>query len=351
MIVFDRLPLTALLTFCRAVRHGLSAGLSLVDVFRQQGRRGPPPIRTVAQRVGERLASGESLEDALAPYRHRFPPLFYDLTSVGEHTGRLPEVFEELERYFELQVSMRRQFITAISWPAFEFVGALVVISLLMMILPLVNAAYDPLGFGTGFTAVLRFWLCIGMFFALVLATYMIITRVLNQGERFHRVILKIPALGPTLESLALVRFSMAMHATWEAGLRVKHALVSSLRATGNPAFIAQEPKIAPAVKRGEEVVTILTHCEVFPPEFLDVVATGEESGRLPEVMSQQVKVYREETERRLKFLTRAAGRTVYLLIGVFIVFLIFRIMTNAMGFGAMDPETSRFVNDALPGL
>jgi type II secretory pathway component PulF len=351
MVLMDRVPLTALLTFCRAMRHGLAAGLSLVDVFRQQSVRGPLPVRPVAGRVRDRLEQGESLEDALQPERGRLPPLLFDLASVGENTGRLPEVFEELERYFELQLSLRRQFFSAIAWPAFELVGAFVVITLLMMILPLLTPGYDPLGFGTGMTGILRFWACIALFFGLLIAAYYVVTRVLGQAERVHRIVLRVPALGPTVEALALLRFCMAVHATWEAGLKVKPALRSSLRATGNPAFEAQASKIGPGVKRGDDVATILARCSVFPADFIDIVANAEEAGRLPEVMSQQTNVYRQEAERRLKILTRAAAWGVYLAIGMFIIFLIFRIMFGAMGPGSSYDETMKWVDKELPGL
>jgi type II secretory pathway component PulF len=326
MVLFERVPLTSMVIFCRAMRHGLGAGLSLVDVFRQQSLRGPMPMRPLLQRVRERLEHGESLEDALQPDRGRLPSLFFDLASVGEHTGRLPEVFQELERYYDLQLSLRRQFMQAIAWPAFELIGAFVVITLLMMILSMLSTSFDPLGFGTGTFAIVRFWLCIAAFFALLVGAYYLVTRVLNKGDRVHSLLLRIPAVGGALMSLSLMRFCMAMHATWEAGLKVKQAIRTSLRATANPAFVAQTGQIDAGVKRGEEVASILGRCQVFPPAFLDVVANAEEAGRLPEVMSQQVNVYREETERRLKALTRAASWTVYVCIGLFIVFMIFRI-------------------------
>jgi MSHA biogenesis protein MshG len=329
MFGFSRLPLTDLIVLSRALRHGHTAG-------------------PLAERIGSRLERGESLEDALKPDATAFPPLFLDLCAVGERTGRLPEVFEELERYFDLQLSLRRQFLSAIAWPVIELVSAFVVISLLMMVLAILTPGYDPLGFGTGTVGLVRFWSGIAGFFALMVAAYFVATRVLGQAERIHRVLLRIPALGPTLESLALLRFCMAMHATWEAGLKVKAALRISLRATGNPAFQAQEPKIGPAVKRGEELVTILGRCPVFPPDFLNVVATGEESGRLPEVMSQQVKVYREETERRLRILTRAAAWTVYAAIGLFIIFLIFKILFGAIGPGSGYRDTMNWVDKTL---
>src|SRR5690349_6093165 len=84
-----RLPLSALIELCRSLRHYLGAGLSLVDVFRQQARRGPAAVRPLAERIAADLEAGNSLEAALKPDAKRFPPLMLSLSSVGERTGML----------------------------------------------------------------------------------------------------------------------------------------------------------------------------------------------------------------------------------------------------------------------
>lgn len=344
MLGFSRLTLKDLIMLSRALRHGHGAGLTLVQVFRQQANRGNARVAPLADRVAGRMERGDSLQDALRADARAFPPLFLELCIVGEKTGRLPEIFQELERYFDLQLSLRRQFLSAIAWPVFELILSFFVVTMLMWLLSILTPDYDPLGFGTGPTAIAKFWMKVALFFAVLIGAWFFATRVLGQAERAHRLILRIPALGPTLEAVCLVRFCMAMHATWEAGLKVKPALTTSLRATGNPAFTAQESKVGPAVKRGEDLVNILALCRVFPHDFLNVVATGEDSGRLPEVMAQQVNVYREEAERRLRNLTRAASWTVYLLIACFLLFLMFRILMGAMGPGSSYDDTKQWL-------
>src|SRR4051812_33719025 len=103
MLFSTSVPLEALMRFCRLARHGLAAGLSLVDVFRQQALSGPIPMRATIGRIAARLAEGDSLEDALKVEGDRLPPLFKSLVAVGEQTGHLPEAFGELERYYEMQ--------------------------------------------------------------------------------------------------------------------------------------------------------------------------------------------------------------------------------------------------------
>src|SRR5438105_6125616 len=149
------ISLADLMRFCRLARHGLAAGLSLVDVFRQQAERGPMTMRPIIAAIHDRLNRGEGLEDALKAEGDRLPALFVTMAAVGEQTGHLPEAFAELERYYELQWTLRRRFLADIAWPVFQFVMAIGVIALMLLVLGLIAPAgttpMDPIGLGTGF--------------------------------------------------------------------------------------------------------------------------------------------------------------------------------------------------------
>src|SRR2546430_1578102 len=102
-------PLSALVELCRSLRHYLGAGLSLLDVFRQQSKRGPSALRDATGDIAKDLGKGRSLEDALNRQRENFPALFIELAVAGEQSGTLPEVFAELEEYYRLVQKLRRQ--------------------------------------------------------------------------------------------------------------------------------------------------------------------------------------------------------------------------------------------------
>src|SRR5713101_6382127 len=119
MLLSARLPVSSLIELCRALRHNLSAGLTLRDVFRQQARQGALAVRPVAGRIRQVIERGDDLETALNQEAKHFPPLFLALASVGERSGNLPEVFTALEKYYVLQQRMWRQFISLSIWPAY----------------------------------------------------------------------------------------------------------------------------------------------------------------------------------------------------------------------------------------
>src|SRR4051812_24161302 len=116
----SKCPLPALVMWCRTLHHSLGAGLSPVRVFKQQAKSGPRPLRDVAEDVAAKLGAGESLEDAFAPYKTRFPPLFLELVAVGEQTGRLGDTFRELELYYESTLSIQRNFRSQMAYPAIQ---------------------------------------------------------------------------------------------------------------------------------------------------------------------------------------------------------------------------------------
>src|SRR5687767_2211895 len=108
MFFTRQLPLSSVIALCRALRHNLGAGLTLVQVFRQQADRGPAAVRPFAARVLVSLEQGHSLNEVLEGEKGVLPPLFYSLVKVGEETGHLAEMFAELEKYYLLEEKLRR---------------------------------------------------------------------------------------------------------------------------------------------------------------------------------------------------------------------------------------------------
>jgi type IV pilus assembly protein PilC len=337
MLFSSRLPLSSLIDTCRTLRHYLGAGLTMRDVFRQLARKGRADVRPLAQRVLVHVEHGESLEDALAHEKALLPPLFLSLATVGEQTGNLPEIFRELEQYFILQRKLHRQFWSQSFWPIFQFFTAIFVIAgmiyLIGILTPSGSTPYDPLGFGlTGPSGA-------GIFLAIALGTvaavvvgFFVATRVLKQGARVDAFLLRVPAVGPCLRALALTRYCLAQRLTLETGMPIKTAARLSMTGTGNAAFAAAADVVLAGLKRGDELTDCLTRTGLFPADFLHMLAVGEESGRLTEILEHQGDYYQEESARRLTALTQAASWGVWLLTAVFIVFFIFRIALTYIG-------------------
>lgn len=339
MAFSSRIPLPALIAWCRALHHGLHAGLSPVKVFRGQAKSGPLAVRKLAGELADQLKAGESLEDALKDHRPKFPLLFLELVGVGEKAGKLSETFEELEKYFTAQLDARKKFLQAIVWPAISYVAAVVVVAILVSVLGAIGhgksreAQLDPFGLNSlGMSAglvVLALGTGLGGF---VVLAYLIGRDNERLKQRVEAIGFRVPALRGAYRSFALQRFSLALGMTHEAGMRSDQAVALSFRASANLAYLKHGEPAAKAVRGGKTIAKTLTGIGggLFPDEFLDVVQIGESTGQLSEVMARQAEQYGEEASRRIKTLAMVAGGVVYGMVGVMLIILIFRIFQKA---------------------
>jgi type IV pilus assembly protein PilC len=326
-------PVTALIAWCRALRHGLDIGLSPVRVFRQQAKSGPTPLRPVADRIADRLETGESLEDALKPEASKFPLLFVEMIGVGEHAGRLPDVFAELEDYFETVRTTRKEFFRMLIWPAIQYFGAIGVITVMLLVLGLLGSNLDPLGLGlSGTKGAAVFLLVMSLFTATVIGTAMAVAGSREMRAKVEAKALGIPGLSGCFRAFALNRFCLAYHMTIEAGLRADRCLKLSLRATANQAYAREADPAAKSARQGEDVPSILGAYgeRLFPAEFVNSLVIGEDTGRMAEVMRKQAEYYRDEAKRKLKTLSMILGGAIYAMIGLFLIVMIFKIFMTA---------------------
>lgn len=338
MLLSSRLSLSDLIELCRSLRHYLGAGLSLVDAFRQQAKRGRARVRPIASRIVTALEAGDSLEEALQREDHAFPPLMRSLARVGEQTGMLAEVFAELEKYYVRQQKLWRQFLAQSSWPLIQFVLAIFVLAGLILIMGMIadtrgGQPLDPLGLGlAGPSGALIFLSVVfGILLGLVLI-YWLITRRLQGAVAMETFLLGLPVLGPCLQALALTRFCMALRLTTETGMSIVQAMRLSLSATGNAAFTSRSELIEADLRRGEDLTRTLTRSGLFPVDFQHMIEVAEESGTLDKVLAHQAEHYQEEASRRLAALTSMAGYAVYGLVGLVIIVAIFRIANWYVG-------------------
>jgi type IV pilus assembly protein PilC len=343
-MLFFSSSLNGLVQWCRALKSGLGAGLSLTRVFQLQANKGPRPLRGMAERIVERLQKGESLQDTLEIEGQRLPKLFRDLTAVGEQTGHLPETFSDLADYYELQQSLGRKFRSQITWPLFEFFAAIGVITALIWILGAIATARggDPIPiFGlSGTSGAIIFLATVGGFLGLLFGTYVLITRVLRHGAWFEASLLYIPVVGPCVRTFALGRFCLALRMTLDSSMPTAEALRQSLRATNNAAFTAGEDRIVALIKAGREINVALSSCPAFPREFVEIVAVAEVAGLIPERMIQQGLQYREEAAFRLDIAAKFAGYAVWFMVAAFMIWAIFSIAGKYIG----------YVNEAAAG-
>lgn len=314
-----QVSLPDLIDLCRVLRHQLGAGMSVQQVMQKQGERGRASLRGITGRIGAALLKGSSLSDALEKEPGVFPVLFLSMVKLGEETGHMAELFGELERYYQLELQLRRQFRSQTFLPIVQFVFAVAIVTGVTIILNVINPArplltYHDLGIMLGSVALIGV-LCF-------LAAF-----VGRRQAWKDRIILSMPALGPCLYSILMSRFTLALQLTLDSGLSITKALRLSLEATGNAHFASHADGIVKALKSGKPLYDALAANKLFANDhFLDMVASSEASGSVPEMMKHLAAQYQEEAGRRLTFLTKVAGGLVWCCVAGFMIWAIFKL-------------------------
>ncbi len=333
MLGSRRLNLDRLIEIARSLKFSLSSGIMLRDAVSLLASRGTGPVRPVAGQITKDLEAGWSFKDALDKQADSFPPLFLSLVEVGEETGNLPEVMTELEKYYEMQVRLKREFVAGVTWPLVQFFAAIFIIAGLILVLGILPSAdsdrgpIDPLGLGLLGPEGAVYFLG-AVFSALLVATvsFVGVRRLLRRRAVVERLIFRIPVVGGTVKAMALTRFCVALNLVLESGAPILKTFRLSFSATDNAAFETAAPVADAALRRGSSVTDCVTRTDLFPDEFLSMVAVGEESGRLPEVLHQQALYYDELTRRKLALLSKIASGVVWLTVAAIIITAVIRI-------------------------
>lgn len=316
----------------------LQAGIDLRTLWAREATQ----ARSYAARqrlsaVSQAINQGESLTKALALTGDFFPTLFLEMIEVGEQSGHLGEVFGQLAEHYEAQVQLRRSFLAAISWPLVELGIALATIGLLIWVMGFIGQAagttIDILGCGLVGNAGLAVYVAL---LAVAGAALFVCIRAVSRGlvwtRPIQRGVLRLPVLGPALQTLAVARLAWSMHLTMNAGMELRRGLRLSLRSTRNARYIDQIERVDAEIELGNSIYDAFCAADCFPPDFLDAVQVAEHSGKLVESMAHLSRQYQDQARAAIATLTMLAGVAVWVLVATFIIVLIFRLFSFYLG-------------------
>ena len=158
------------------------------------------------------------------------------------------------------------------------------------------NRTLDILGFGLVGDRGLMIYLT---FLAVVGAAIWLFVRAVSRGlmwtRPIQRLILRIPALGRPLQTIALERLAWSMHLTMNTGMDVRRALALSLRSTQNARYLDQIPMIDAEIAAGNSIHEAFRVAGGYPADFLDTLAVGEQTGQVSESMETLARQYQHQ--------------------------------------------------------
>ena len=257
---------------------------------------------------------------------------------VGEQSGHLGEVFKQLSNHYENQVKLRRNFLASITWPAIELFLAIAIVGFLIWIMGMINGPnpkqpIDPLGLGLigadGLVKYAAFIIIVGIALAFVIQA---VVRGLLWTRPLQRFMLRIPKIGPALQTVALARLAWVMSQTMNTSMELRRSLKLSLQSTRNARYIDRIERIDAEIAAGNSLYEAFHKAGGFPEDFLEAIHVGEQSGKLVESMANISNLYQDQARAALSVLATVAGFAVWVVVASIIICLIFRLAMFYIG-------------------
>jgi MSHA biogenesis protein MshG len=259
------------------------------------------------ERLRQQLESGRQLSAAMQREESVFSAYMISMVRVGEVTGRMPEVFMGLHAQLSFERENREQVRSALRYPIFVLCAAVVaLVALNIFVIPAFAKVYK--GLHTELPLITRVLIAMSDFFvhqwtvlaAMVLAAAGGLAWALRTqpGRRLRdQWALHIPILGPLVHKAALARFTKSFGLALEAGIPVVDALQVAVQTTGNIALAERIGQMKASAERGETLAKSARATGVFTPTILQMIAVGEETGALGELMNEVADYYQKEVE------------------------------------------------------
>ncbi len=329
----ERVTQLDLMLFSRQMYTLLKAGVPIMRALAGlQESTTNKTFKKVVQDIRESLDAGRELSPSLARQPGIFTPFYVSMVRVGEMTGQLEGVFLRMFHHLEFEKFMREQVKSAIRYPSFVIATmgvAIVIINL--FVIPAFAKVYK--GFNAelplmtqiliGFSNFMVAWwpaMLVGLIGVVVGFRWWVGTPA---GKlKWDEVKLRFPVAGKIILKATLARFARSFALASSSGVPVVQAL-STVAQTVDNDFIARKiEKMREGVERGEAVLRTAVASGVFTPVVLQMLAVGEESGALDDMMQEVAEMYQREVEYELKTLSSQIEPILIITLGIMVLIL-----------------------------
>jgi type IV pilus assembly protein PilC len=286
------------------------------------------------------VEAGSSLNQAMERQPGVFDPLYRSMVLAGEGSGRLEQSLDRVAVQLEKLDSLRRQVKSAMMYPAVVFTVAIIVmIVIVAFVVPVFVGIFEEISVENGTSAELPLMTKItvgvseavtGKFYillpALAVLTYVFIRWKKSERGRhqWDRMKLRIPMkIGDVVQKVALARWSRTFSGTVSSGVPILQAIQISGQTAGNAVIEEAMDDVYASVKKGGSISKPLEQSKVFPPMVSHMVAVGEESGQLEQMLEKIADFYDAEVDAKIKALTSLIEPIMICVVGVVVGFIV----------------------------
>jgi MSHA biogenesis protein MshG len=320
------------LLFSRQLHSLLRAGIPITRALSGLQDSAAGAMVEVIRHTRESLEGGNALSMSMARQHGVFSPFYIAMVRIGELTGRLDDVFMRLFHHLAFERLMRDQVRTALRYPSFVvavMVAAICVINL--FVIPAFQKVFD--GFGAELPLMTRILIGFSHFTVAgwpyllgggIAAVFGFRAWVATEEGRYlwDRTRLGLPIAGKIARKATLARFARSFALALKSGVPVVQAM-TVVASTVENAFIGRAvEKMREGVERGDSVLRTAAASRIFTPVVLQMIAVGEESGTLDEMLTEVADFYQQDVEYELKTLSAQIEPILIVFLGVLVLIL-----------------------------
>ena len=271
-------------------------------------------FKKVIRDLLESVRAGKSLSGAMAEYPDVFPRLYVNMVLAGESGGVLESVLRQLNDFMERSLQFREELKTALTYPiSLAVVAGLSLIVLFLYVIPKFSLIFEDVSGALPWITVLviglssalsRYGWIVLIFLIVGSAGAMFYIRTPDGRFQWDSFQLRIWLVGDLLRKVEVARFTQTLAALLRGGVPLLDALGTVQGVIGNRVMQQALSRVQTRVKEGKGMIGPLTESGVFPPLALHMIAVGEETGKLEEMLANVADYYDVEVKRSTKRLT-----------------------------------------------
>lgn len=348
-------------------------------------------LKKVLALVRDRLNEGSSLAKALDAHAHIFPPLYVNMVAAGEASGTLEQVLERLADFMENQAKLRGKVTSSLAYPVLMLgMGVLLMTMMMIVVVPKVTNIYqtldralpwytsllifvskalssnEMLGFLTAMFALVftrralspgpkktmftvlavmagsslvMFFLVVAskLSYAIGIAVGVVAGLLLARFVAFLATpagqlwkdgrLLKLPLFGPVFRMLAVSRFSRTLSTLLKSGVPLLKAMDIVRHVLDNAKLSKVVEEATGSIREGESISVPLKRSGEFPPIVIHMIAVGEKSGQLEQMLENVARAYDAQVETRVQAMTSLLEPLIIVLMGGGVGFIAFSIL------------------------
>jgi type IV pilus assembly protein PilC len=315
----------------RQIATMLGAGVPLVQTIEMIGSgQNNGRMRKLLANIGIKLSSGIPLSDCLREHPLYFDDLYCDLVASGEQSGALESIYGRIATYKEKAEALKSKIKKAMTYPIAVLVVAFIVTCILLIfVVPVFQEIFSS--FGAELPAFTLLVISISDFMqaywyfglaGMYVAFYLFQRAHRNSQvvrDKVDKFILKLPVIGDLLEKAAVARYARTLSTTFAAGVPLIDALESAAGASGNAVFRDAILEVRAEVSSGMQMNLAMRNCKIFPDMVIQMVAIGEESGAVDDMLSKVANVYEQQVDDAVDGLTALLEPMIMAVLGVVI--------------------------------